>query len=349
MDEAQAEKPRAQSDEARVETVESRPRAQSDASRRSDKGDSDWRSEGSNEIGKRVRRSVPDEDQEVRFADGSVIAWLPSAVSDFFDAAGAPAPLYRIKFDAGWSALRGDEEDLELHELQESLLPAGPVADDDGLVVVVRGQSEKSEYEVMREANIRRNRAVLEQLGLGGPSPGAVVVKKRSRKKKERPSETRRSARVAAIGIVKVKVPLNDDEYDDGYVSEEQEAWDSSEGEGHHDDGSKGPADLDVPRPSLKKAKKTPAPGLTFKVKAARSYKSTQQSAPPAAIQRPPPPDDDDLLQDELDALAQDPYDDDDGSESSDGSDDRPLRAPPHLQALIDSFSKSQGHPRLPS
>jgi hypothetical protein len=210
------------------------------------------------------------------------------------------------------------------------LLPEGlAAADDDGLVEVARGQSEKSEYEILRDANIRRNRAVLEQLGLGGPSPGAAaVVKRRKSKKKERPSgassfykvpwltlshvETRRSARVAAI--VKVEPQTLDDEYDDGYESKDQEAWESDDDEGH-ECGSEGAVDSDHEEtPSAKKAKKVPplAPTrLTFKAPSslkAPFYFSDYNTAPHAHHAPPAPakakattptPDDDDLLEDE--------------------------------------------------
>ena len=59
-----------------------------------------------------------------------VVAWLPAELSDFVDAAGVPAPLYRVEYETPDATRRdatglgasvaGDVEDLEEDELQES-------------------------------------------------------------------------------------------------------------------------------------------------------------------------------------------------------------------------------------
>ena len=52
-------------------------------------------------------------------ADGTVVSWVDEAESDFRDASGAPAPLWRVVYDEG-GLLGGDSEDLEQHELLAS-------------------------------------------------------------------------------------------------------------------------------------------------------------------------------------------------------------------------------------
>ena len=92
-----------------------------------------WRAWGSQHIGLRVRRSLfasprkasassssPKDDQSSSLSvDGTVVAWLDKDESEFFDEKGAPAALYRVKYDEG-SVLAGDVEDLELFELLAS-------------------------------------------------------------------------------------------------------------------------------------------------------------------------------------------------------------------------------------
>ena len=46
------------------------------------------------------------------------VAWLPASESDFFDDAGRPAALYKIRYTGG--ELVGDHEDLEAHEIEQS-------------------------------------------------------------------------------------------------------------------------------------------------------------------------------------------------------------------------------------
>ena len=67
-----------------------------------------------------VRRSIFDDAGAlVGFAHGTVRGWLDAHESDFSDEHGAPAALYRVVFEDG--PLEGDEEDLEMHELLQSL------------------------------------------------------------------------------------------------------------------------------------------------------------------------------------------------------------------------------------
>ena len=67
-----------------------------------------------------VRRSIFDDAGAlVGFSHGTVRGWLDAHESDFSDERGAPAALYRVVFEDG--PLEGDEEDLEMHELLQSL------------------------------------------------------------------------------------------------------------------------------------------------------------------------------------------------------------------------------------
>ncbi len=79
-----------------------------------------WRAWGSRHVGLRVRRTVFAEDSSaLGTADGTVVSWVDEAESDFRDASGAPAPLWRVVYDEG-GLLGGDSEDLEQHELLAS-------------------------------------------------------------------------------------------------------------------------------------------------------------------------------------------------------------------------------------
>ena len=71
-------------------------------------------------MGLRVRRTVFAEDSSaLGTADGTVVSWVDEAESDFRDASGAPAPLWRVVYDEG-GLLGGDREDLQQHELLAS-------------------------------------------------------------------------------------------------------------------------------------------------------------------------------------------------------------------------------------
>ena len=75
----------------------------------------DWRTDGSDFVGRRVYRTVTSEDGFLRRVEGVVVGWLSAAESDFFDECGAPAALYRVAYDGG--ELADDAEDLEEHEV----------------------------------------------------------------------------------------------------------------------------------------------------------------------------------------------------------------------------------------
>ena len=78
-----------------------------------------WRSSGSRWIGKCVVKSFSDKKgRQLGESFLTVFGWLPKEESEFVDARGRAAPLYRsIHFVEN---LRGDVEDLEEHELMEA-------------------------------------------------------------------------------------------------------------------------------------------------------------------------------------------------------------------------------------
>jgi hypothetical protein len=55
-------------------------------------------------------------DEDGSIVNATVVSWLPADESDFFDDAGEPAALYKIRYLDG--ALAGDHEDLEAHEVE---------------------------------------------------------------------------------------------------------------------------------------------------------------------------------------------------------------------------------------
>ena len=96
----------------------------------------EWLTSGSPWVGRRLMRTVFDYDEEAarRVADIAyepggtgrvavdqcacfVVGWLPPDISEFRDAHGRPAALYRVRYEDG--DLAGDEEDFELHELED--------------------------------------------------------------------------------------------------------------------------------------------------------------------------------------------------------------------------------------
>ena len=87
-----------------------------------------WRTEGSEFIGRSVRRPDHDERcQPVGYSDGIIRGWLDAANSSFYVTKNrvlTPAPLWHAYFSTG--ELAGDEIDLELHEILESLVPGQP-------------------------------------------------------------------------------------------------------------------------------------------------------------------------------------------------------------------------------
>ena len=79
---------------------------------------------GSAWVGRTIVRTVFDASGEPSTrVCGRVVGWLPADRSDFTDAAGRPASLWRVVYDGG-GTLDGDEEDLEEFELEESVLPS---------------------------------------------------------------------------------------------------------------------------------------------------------------------------------------------------------------------------------
>ena len=87
-----------------------------------------WRVEGSEYLGRTVRRTVLDATGLVTsHSDGVIRGWLDASRSDYVDDNGKPAALWHVYLATG--ELAGDEIDLELHEVQDSLVPATPTAD----------------------------------------------------------------------------------------------------------------------------------------------------------------------------------------------------------------------------
>ena len=91
-----------------------------------DDKEAEWRVEGSEYLGRRVRRSVFTDNGLIEgFSHGTVVGWLDAHESDYTSAYndGAPAALFHVAFDEG--PLAGDEEDLEECELLQSLPSPG--------------------------------------------------------------------------------------------------------------------------------------------------------------------------------------------------------------------------------
>lgn len=80
----------------------------------------DWHTSGDRYLGQQVMRCVYDGAALAGMARATVIGYLPAAESDFEDALGRPQPLWLVRFSAR-SLLAGNEEELELHELLESI------------------------------------------------------------------------------------------------------------------------------------------------------------------------------------------------------------------------------------
>jgi len=75
-----------------------------------------WHTTGSDLLGLTLSRPV---DEDGSLVNATVISWLPASESDFLDDDGKPAALYKIRYLDG--ALAGDHEDLEAHEVEESI------------------------------------------------------------------------------------------------------------------------------------------------------------------------------------------------------------------------------------
>ena len=81
-------------------------------------------------LGRSVRRSVLDASgKPISHSEGAVRGWLDASRSDYNDSEGKPAALWHVYFSSG--ELEGDEEDLELSELLESLVPKSDDTDDE--------------------------------------------------------------------------------------------------------------------------------------------------------------------------------------------------------------------------
>ena len=82
-----------------------------------------WHTTGSDLLGLTLSRPV---DEDGSLVNATVISWLPASESDFLDDDGKPAALYKIRYLDG--ALAGDHEDLEAHEVEESIGESIPMA-----------------------------------------------------------------------------------------------------------------------------------------------------------------------------------------------------------------------------
>ena len=127
-----------------------------------------WRVEGSQYLGRTVRRSVLDASgQATLHSDGTVRGWLDASRSDYADGSGKPAALWHVYFSTG--DLEGDEEDLELNELVASLVPKNDDTDDDEPVSLPKVPRAKPIVEEEKTKDRRRGRkakkTILEEYG----------------------------------------------------------------------------------------------------------------------------------------------------------------------------------------
>ena len=58
---------------------------------------------------------------------------MPASTSNFYDDDGKPAALWRVRFTSG--PIKGDSEDLELHEVEEALVTTQSVSADTESIV----------------------------------------------------------------------------------------------------------------------------------------------------------------------------------------------------------------------
>ena len=82
-----------------------------------------WHTTGSDLLRLKLSRPVDDDGSLV---NAIVVSWLPASESDFVDDDGKPAALYKIRYLDG--ELAGDHEDLEAHEVEESIGESIPMA-----------------------------------------------------------------------------------------------------------------------------------------------------------------------------------------------------------------------------
>ena len=85
----------------------------------------DFRRDGPR-VGETIRRKV-ERPTGVAWAEGKIIGYLGPDESDFVDANGARAALYRVRYESGLRELVGDEEDLEEWEINDSSLDRSPL------------------------------------------------------------------------------------------------------------------------------------------------------------------------------------------------------------------------------
>ena len=250
-----------------------------------DMEEANWRSEGSEYLERRIRRSV----EGGKWVDGVVRRWLPAAESNFYSPGGDTVALYRVEYDAGWRGLRGDVEDLEERELHESFLPsdAFPV-DDDGVV--------KSDYERLRDKNIERNRAVMEALGLPSATP-----KKKTRKRPQPQTSTRSSARIREI---KEKEDTQQVQDDDDLELDLDDVLDDDDDEFHDLDDDDDDDDDDVSQ-QQKEQRRQGSSAAAAKAKHRPEEEEEEEEGDDDEDEAPPPPppadDEDDEEEDDID------------------------------------------------
>ena len=87
----------------------------------------DFRRDGPR-VGETIRRKV-ERPTGTAWAEGKIIGYLGPDESDFVDANGAKAALYRVRYESGLRELVGDEEDLEEWEINDSSADRSPLDD----------------------------------------------------------------------------------------------------------------------------------------------------------------------------------------------------------------------------
>ena len=134
----------------------------------------DWETTGSRYLGRTVARRYRDGGDD-RSAFAKVIAWLPASDSDFFDADGRPAPLYKIEYIEPATLGR---EDLEEHEIEQGLMK-----DRDAKCAIAKA----------REDNLlasRRVRHARKAKNAPPPLPPPPISSSSSKKKKKQQKKT---------------------------------------------------------------------------------------------------------------------------------------------------------------
>ena len=156
-----------------------------------------WRTDGSDYIGKRLRRYVFDaRNKLIDAADGVVVGWLDKEESDYLaEGTGEPAPLWHMTYDDA----RIGSEDLEEHEIVEAMELLGQELPEKvqaryqkRLEVIAVQQAKKKEKEekakareeakmlkalqqMEKEAQKKEREKLREKLGEAGASVGCMV------------------------------------------------------------------------------------------------------------------------------------------------------------------------------